>query len=109
MTVTKPGGIERGYVVQPTSEGFRFRQPFGHGLRPMECEDFTRARLWIMPVCKPGDDTGAFIDERERLFVVDPLELGSGVTGCHQFAVREYQTDVGPADYVLFIDRRAVG
>ncbi|HHJ19318.1 MAG TPA: DEAD/DEAH box helicase [Gammaproteobacteria bacterium] len=24
-------------------------------------------------------------------------------------AVREYQTDVGPADYVLFIDRRAVG
>ena len=24
-------------------------------------------------------------------------------------AVREYQTDVGPADYVLFVDRRAVG
>ncbi len=24
-------------------------------------------------------------------------------------AVREYQTDVGPADYVLFIDRKAVG
>jgi type I restriction enzyme R subunit len=24
-------------------------------------------------------------------------------------AVREYQTDVGPADYVLFIDKKAVG
>lgn len=24
-------------------------------------------------------------------------------------AVREYQTDVGPADYVLFVDRRAAG
>ncbi len=24
-------------------------------------------------------------------------------------AVREYQTDVGPADYVLFVDKRPVG
>ena len=24
-------------------------------------------------------------------------------------AAREYQTDTGPADYVLFIDRKAVG
>ncbi|MHA7852891.1 hypothetical protein [Roseovarius sp.] len=24
-------------------------------------------------------------------------------------AVREYQTDIGPADYVLFADRQAVG
>lgn len=24
-------------------------------------------------------------------------------------AVREYQTDVGPADYVLFIDKQAIG
>ena len=24
-------------------------------------------------------------------------------------AVREYQTDVGPADYVLFVDRQAIG
>ena len=24
-------------------------------------------------------------------------------------AVREYQTDVGPADYVLFFDKKAVG
>jgi type I restriction enzyme R subunit len=27
----------------------------------------------------------------------------------HGIAVREYQTDVGPADYVLFVDRKAVG
>jgi len=24
-------------------------------------------------------------------------------------AVREYQTDVGPADYVLFVDRKPIG
>lgn len=24
-------------------------------------------------------------------------------------AVREYQTDVGPADYALFVDKQAVG
>ncbi len=29
--------------------------------------------------------------------------LGPGV------AVREYQTDVGPADYVLFVDREPIG
>ena len=31
------------------------------------------------------------------------LAAGLGV------AVREYQTDVGPADYVLFVDRKPVG
>ncbi len=31
------------------------------------------------------------------------LNLGLGI------AVREYQTDVGPADYVLFVNRQAVG
>jgi len=33
------------------------------------------------------------------------LDLGAGPG----VAVREYQTDVGPADYVLFVDRRPVG
>lgn len=27
----------------------------------------------------------------------------------HGVAVREYQTDVGPADYVLFVDRKPIG
>ena len=31
------------------------------------------------------------------------LNVGLGI------AVREYQTDVGPADYVLFVDKKAVG
>ena len=31
------------------------------------------------------------------------LNAGLGI------AVREYQTDVGPADYVLFVDKKAVG
>lgn len=31
------------------------------------------------------------------------LHAGLGI------AVREYQTDIGPADYVLFVDKRPVG
>ena len=27
----------------------------------------------------------------------------------HGIAVPEYQTDIGPADYVLFVDKKAVG
>lgn len=45
--------------------------------------------------------------ERSGWAVVDKKEinwnLGSGL------AVREYQTDIGPADYVLFVDRRPIG
>jgi type I restriction enzyme R subunit len=35
----------------------------------------------------------------------DTLDFGAG----QGLAVREYPTDIGPADYVLFVDRRAVG
>ncbi|MCY3753273.1 MAG: DEAD/DEAH box helicase family protein [Alphaproteobacteria bacterium] len=35
----------------------------------------------------------------------DALDFNAGLG----VAVREYQTDIGPADYVLFADRRAVG
>ena len=35
----------------------------------------------------------------------DALDFGSG----RGIAVREYQTDAGPADYVLIVDRQAVG
>jgi len=35
----------------------------------------------------------------------DALDFSAGPG----IAVREYQTDVGPADYVLFVDRQAVG
>jgi type I restriction enzyme, R subunit len=41
-------------------------------------------------------------------WIVQPkgkINLGQG----KGVAVREYQTDVGPADYVLFVDRKAVG
>lgn len=33
------------------------------------------------------------------------IDLGAGIG----VAVREYPTDVGPADYILFLDRRPVG
>ncbi len=35
----------------------------------------------------------------------DTLDFSAGLG----IAVREYQTDIGPADYVLFVDRQAVG
>ena len=40
-----------------------------------------------------------FVQDREEI----NFSSGSGI------AVREYQTDVGPADYVLFIDQKPVG
>ena len=33
------------------------------------------------------------------------IDLGAGLG----IAVREYQTDIGPADYVLFIDKKPIG
>ena len=48
------------------------------------------ARLWA---------AGWDVQDREAL----DFNAGLGI------AVREYPTDVGPADYVLFVDRRAVG
>ena len=35
----------------------------------------------------------------------DRIDFGAGLG----IAVREYQTDVGPADYVLFVNKKAVG
>lgn len=35
----------------------------------------------------------------------DAIDFGAGAG----LAIREYQTDIGPSDYVLFVDQRAVG
>ena len=45
------------------------------------------------------EQAGWFIQDMKQL----NLAAGMGV------AVREYPTDTGPADYVLFVNRRAVG
>jgi type I restriction enzyme R subunit len=42
---------------------------------------------------------GWIIQDKKKL----NLSAGLGI------AVREYQTDIGPADYVLFVDKKAVG
>ena len=42
---------------------------------------------------------GWIIQDKKKL----NLAAGLGI------AIREYQTDIGPADYVLFVDRTAVG
>ena len=44
-------------------------------------------------------DCGWLIQDKSKI----NLAAGQGV------AVREYQTDVGPADYVLFVDKKPVG
>ena len=58
------------------------------------------------PEQKARDNIDALL--RKAGWVVQPtkgidLNVGQGQ------AVREYQTDVGPADYVLFVDKKAIG
>ena len=58
------------------------------------------------PEKKARDDIDALL--RQAGWVVQSarkIDLNAGLGQ----AVREYQTDVGPADYVLFVDRKAVG
>ena len=44
-------------------------------------------------------DSGWNVQEKKKINLIAALGV----------AVREYQTDVGPADYVLFVDKKAVG
>src|SRR5690554_5557737 len=58
------------------------------------------------PEQKARDQIDALL-ELAGWFVQDKKKIDfSSSTGV---AVREYQTDVGPADYVLFVDKQAVG
>lgn len=43
--------------------------------------------------------SGWLIQDKKKI----NLAVGTGI------AVREYQTDIGPADYVLFVDKKPVG
>ena len=45
------------------------------------------------------EQAGWFVQDKEKI----DFSAGFGIT------VREYQTDIGPADYVLFIDKNPVG
>ncbi|HUP91747.1 MAG TPA: DEAD/DEAH box helicase family protein [Solimonas sp.] len=55
--------------------------PFAHRLRAMEAEDFTGAGLGVACVGEAGDLAGALVQERQRLMVCDPLELGFRIVG----------------------------
>jgi type I restriction enzyme R subunit len=39
----------------------------------------------------------------------DTVKSTVNLAAAQGVAVREYQTDIGPADYVLFVDRKPVG
>ena len=45
----------------------------------MEAEDLSGSRLRIAAVREPGNDARAFVEERERLLVVDPFQLRMAV------------------------------
>ncbi len=72
---------ERRNVVQPLAQRVALRQPFLERFRAVEVEYLARTRLGIAAIGEAGDDAGALVEERQRLFVVDPLELGGGITG----------------------------
>jgi len=46
------------------------------------------------------------MSELEKFIYAEELNLPTRIKSV---AVREYQTDIGPADYVLFVDRQPVG
>ena len=48
----------------------------------MKGEHLTRAGFGVAPIGKSGDDSRAFVDEGQSLFVLDPFELGGGVAFC---------------------------
>ncbi len=57
--------------------------------------------------------------EQQARYQIDTALLAAGwviqnkkevnLTAAHGIAIREYSTDIGPADYVLFVDRKPVG
>jgi len=71
--------VQRWNVVQTCTQTVALAQPFLERFRAVEIEHFARARLGIAAIGKTGDDAGALVQERQRLLVVDPLELGGGV------------------------------
>ena len=48
----------------------------------MKIEHLARTRLGVARIGETGDDAGAFVQEGQRLFVVDPLQLGRCVALC---------------------------
>ncbi len=72
-------GVERRQFGKAGTQAFTLGQPVAQGFRAVEAEDFTRARLGVAGVGKTGDDAGGFVEEGQRLPVVQPLELGGGV------------------------------
>ena len=60
-------------------QAFALIQPIAQGFRTVEAEDFTRTRLRVAGVGKAGDDASGFVEEGQRLLVIDPFESGGGV------------------------------
>jgi len=72
-------GVERRQAGEAGAQAGAFVQPVAQGFRAVEAENLPRARLGVAGVGKAGDDAGGFVEEGQRLPVVDPFELGGGV------------------------------
>src|SRR6266404_4936996 len=46
----------------------------------MESEDLPRTGPGIAPICEARNHSRALVDERQRLFVADPFQLGGGIS-----------------------------
>src|SRR5882724_7341135 len=66
----------------------------------MEAEHLARTRLGIAAIGKTGDDAGAFIQERQWLFVLNPLELGC----CIAFSLSFMGSEPLPFFFALGLD-----
>ncbi len=60
----------------------------------MKIKDLARTRLGVAPIGEAGDDASAFVQEWQRLFVVDPFQLSGGVTFSLFFDLGNFMAEV---------------
>lgn len=70
-----------GQVIQGGVEGFRLCLPFLQGFRTVKSEQLSPAELRITGIGEPGDLAGRLVVEGQRLLILDPLQLGGGISG----------------------------
>ncbi len=60
----------------------------------MKIEDLARTRLGVAPIGEAGDDASAFVQEWQRLLVVDPFQFGCCVACGLRFDLGDFVREV---------------
>jgi hypothetical protein len=81
-------------VLKPPAQGQTVVNPFQQGFWPVKGKHFPRARLRITAIRKTGDDTGAFINEWQRVAVVNPFQLCTSIAAGLFFNRGDFMTPV---------------